>query len=305
MRTETPYTPEDFQFVRENQAPDDRSYARSPLQNLKQSFRANPMAKAALFLLLLLLLSALLAPLSPYDPYELDPQNKLALPSAQHPFGTDDMGRDYLTRALYGGRVSLVVGLFSVCISTTVGTLYGTVSGYIGGRVDIYMMRLIDIVVSVPGFLLIVVINTFFTPSILTLVLVIGMFTWQGVARITRAETLSLKKRDFVLAARALGVGHLRIIVRHSVPNLVNQILVAASVSVANAIMLESSLSFLGYGISVPMASWGGMLQNAQTYILDRPLMAVFPGIFILLTILSLNILSDMLRDALNPKLNQ
>ena len=305
MQTEQQITREDFQFSRENQEHNDRIYERSPLQNLKQSFRANSIAKVALFVLILLFASAILAPLSPYDPYELDPQNKLALPSDQHPFGTDDMGRDYLTRALYGGRVSLVVGLFSVCISTTVGTLYGTVSGYIGGKVDIYMMRLIDIVVSVPSFLLIVVINTFFTPSIWTLVLVIGMFTWQGVARITRAETLSLKKRDFVLASRALGVSHLKIIVGHIVPNLVNQILVAASVSVANAIMLESSLSFLGYGISVPMASWGGMLQNAQTYILDRPLMAVFPGIFILLTILSLNILSDVLRDALNPKLNK
>ena len=305
MQTEQQITREDFQFSRENQEHNDRIYERSPLQNLKQSFRANSIAKVALFVLILLFASAILAPLSPYDPYELDPQNKLALPSDQHPFGTDDMGRDYLTRALYGGRVSLVVGLFSVCISTTVRTLYGTVSGYIGGKVDIYMMRLIDIVVSVPSFLLIVVINTFFTPSIWTLVLVIGMFTWQGVARITRAETLSLKKRDFVLASRALGVSHLKIIVGHIVPNLVNQILVAASVSVANAIMLESSLSFLGYGISVPMASWGGMLQNAQTYILDRPLMAVFPGIFILLTILSLNILSDVLRDALNPKLNK
>ena len=305
MQTDKNIVREDFKFSPKTQEHDDKTYERSPLQNLKQSFRANPMARAALFVLMLLFLSAILAPLSPYDPYELDPLNKLALPSAQHPFGTDDMGRDYLTRALYGGRVSLVVGLFSVCISTTVGTLYGTISGYIGGKADIYMMRFIDIIVSVPSFLLIVIINTFFTPSILTLVLVIGMFTWQGVARITRAETLSLKKRDFVLASRALGVSHLKVIVSHIVPNLVNQIIVAASVSVANSIMLESSLSFLGYGISVPMASWGGMLQNAQTYILDRPLMAVFPGVFILLTILSLNILSDVLRDALNPKLNK
>lgn len=132
MQTEQQITREDFQFSRENQEHNDRIYERSPLQNLKQSFRANSIAKVALFVLILLFASAILAPLSPYDPYELDPQNKLALPSDQHPFGTDDMGRDYLTRALYGGRVSLVVGLFSVCISTTVGTLYGTVSGYIG-----------------------------------------------------------------------------------------------------------------------------------------------------------------------------
>ena len=295
----------DFTPVTDRDPGLDKTYERSSLQNLISSFRANALAKVALMVLILLILSAVLAPLSPYDPDKLDPTNKLALPSAEHPFGTDDMGRDYFTRALYGGRVSLVVGLFSVCISITMGTLYGTISGYIGGRVDSLMMRFIDIFMSIPSFLLIVIINTFFTPSIFTLVLVIGLFTWQGVARITRAETLSLKKRDFVLASRALGVGHFTVIVRHIIPNLVNQVIVAASVSVANSIMLESSLSFLGYGISVPTASWGGMLQNAQSFILDRPLLAVFPGVFILLTILSLNILSDVLRDALNPKLNK
>lgn len=133
----------------------------------------------------------------------------------------------------------------------------------------------------------------------------IGLFTWQGVARITRAETLSLKKRDFVLASRALGVSHWWIIVHHIIPNLMNHVIVVASVSVSNSIMLESSLSFLGYGVSVPIPSWGGMLQNAQSFILDRPLLAFFPGLLILLTILCISVLSDLLRDSLNPKLNK
>lgn len=215
------------------------------------------------------------------------------------------MGRDYFTRALYGGRVSLLVGLAAMSISTLFGTIYGTISGYVGGKVDAYMMRFVDIFMSIPSFLLIVIINTFFTPNIFTLIIVIGLFTWQGVARITRAETLSLKKRDFVLASRALGVSHWWIIVHHIIPNLMNHVIVVASVSVSNSIMLESSLSFLGYGVSVPIPSWGGMLQNAQSFILDRPLLAFFPGLLILLTILCISVLSDLLRDSLNPKLNK
>ncbi len=298
-------TQQDFLPVNQAEIAQEETYQRGAFENLKQSFRSNMMAKVALGVLILLVLSAILAPLSPYDPDAIDAKNKLALPSAQHLFGTDEMGRDYFTRALYGGQISLLVGLTSMCISTTIGVLYGTISGYVGGKVDTCLMRLVDILMSIPSFLLIVIINTFFTPSVTTLILVIGMFTWQGVARITRAQTLSLKKRDFILAARALGVNHRTIILRHIVPNLVNQVMVAASVTIANAIMLESSLSFLGYGVSVPTASWGSMLQSAQKYVLDRPMLAVFPGVFILLTILSLNILSDVLREALNPKLNK
>ena len=296
----------DFRFVSDNEEEAEIVYERSVFKNLKKNFKSSFSAKLSVGILLFLVVVAILAPLSPYDPYDIAVGSpKLALPSLEHPFGTDDMGRDYFTRALYGGRVSLLVSLAAMSISTLFGTIYGTISGYVGGKVDAYMMRFVDIFMSIPSFLLIVIINTFFTPNIFTLIIVIGLFTWQGVARITRAETLSLKKRDFVLASRALGVSHWWIIVHHIIPNLMNHVIVVASVSVSNSIMLDSSLSFLGYGVSVPIPSWGGMLQNAQSFILDRPLLAFFPGLLILLTILCISVLSDLLRDSLNPKLNK
>ncbi len=287
--------------IKQNEAKYERNFWRSLKRELKNNF----LAKLALITLAVFVLVSIFAFLSPYDPNALDLQNKLAYPSLAHPFGTDDMGRDYLTRAMYGGRVSLMVGLFSMCVSITVGTVYGTISGFIGGKTDVFMMRLLDILMSIPSFLLIVVINTLFTPNIFTVILVIGMFNWMGVARIVRAQTLSLRERDFVLAAQALGVSKISIMIRHIVPNMANQIIVAASISIASSILTESSLSFLGYGVKVPMASWGSMLQRAQTFILERPLLAVYPGLFILLTVLSLNYLGDVLRKVLDPKLDQ
>ena len=187
-------------------------------------------------------------------------------------------------------------------VAVIVGTLFGTISGYIGGTTDVIMMRFVDIFMSVPSFLLIIIINSFISPSITTMIIIIGMFSWMGLARIVRAEAMSLKQRDFVLAAKNLGDSNLKIILLHIIPNMFPSIIVAASISVARAILTESSLSFLGFGVKLPMSSWGSMLQNAQGYILDLPLLAVFPGILILLTVLSFNVIGDVLRNALEPK---
>ena len=190
-------------------------------------------------------------------------------------------------------------------VSVVVGTFIGTISGYVGGNIDTLCMRFVDMFLSVPSLLLIIVFYSFVSPTIITLVIMLAMFSWANVARIVRAETLSLKERDYVLAAKTLGVSDFKIIIRHIIPNLTSQIIVAASLSIANAILDESALSFLGYGVQLPKASWGSMLQTAQKYILYDPILAIVPGILILLTVLCFNILGDVLQHALDPKLNK
>lgn len=278
-------------------------YERGIWYNLLISLKENRLAIVCLVILCIVIAASLMAPLSPHDPDAMNLRNKLEAPGKEHFFGTDDLGRDYFTRALYGGRVSLAVGTFSMLISVVVGTLFGTVSGYIGGTVDNLMMRAVDIFMSVPSFLLIIIINSFLSPSMLTMVVIIGIFSWMGVARIVRAETMSLKEREFVLAAKNMGAGNFEIIFRHIIPNMVPSIIVAASISIARAILTESSLSFLGFGVKLPMSSWGSMLQSAQSHIMDVPTLALFPGAFILLTVLSFNVLGDVLRNALEPKM--
>ena len=267
------------------------------------SLKENKLAIICLIILIIIIIASLLAPLSSYDPDAMDLRSKLLLPNKEHFFGTDNLGRDYFTRALYGGRVSLTVGFFSMLVSVIVGTIYGTISGYIGGTIDNLMMRAVDIFMSVPSFLLIIIINSFLSPSMFTMVVIIGMFSWMGVARIVRAETMSLKERDFVLAAKNMGAGNMEIMLIHIIPNMIPSIIVAASISIARAILTESSLSFLGFGVKLPMSSWGSMLQNAQSQIMDLPTLALFPGALILLTVLSFNVLGDVLRNALEPKM--
>lgn len=190
-------------------------------------------------------------------------------------------------------------------VSVALGTALGTLSGYAGGRTDAALMRLVDVVQSVPSLLLIIIVFAFVPANMLTLVLMLAMFSWTGVARIVRAQTLALKEQDFVAAARTIGQSRLKIICRHIVPNLTAQIVVAASLSAAGAILDESALSFLGYGVPLPRASWGSMLQNAQQYILYNPLLALVPGTFILVTVLCLNVLGDALQHALDPRLQK
>lgn len=290
--------------------PDDRreenqeaSYSRGAFYTLVRSFRENKLAILCTVLLGLVIAGALLAPLSPYDPDTMDLANKMAAPGNGHILGTDEMGRDSFTRVLYGGRVSLAVGVMAMFVSVLAGTFVGTVSGYAGGKTDAVLMRIVDAFLSVPNLLIIIVIYAFVPPTMATLVFMLALFSWTNVARIVRAQTLSLKERDFVLAARSLGVSHGVIIFKHIIPNMTSQIIVAASLSIAQAILDESALSFLGYGIQLPKSSWGSMLQSAQKYILYDPLLAVLPGLFILVTVLCFNILGDVLQHALDPRL--
>ncbi|MDO4265478.1 MAG: ABC transporter permease [Eubacteriales bacterium] len=277
-------------------------YERGLLKNILRTLTENKLAMFCAVMLFLIVLVSLLAPLSPHDPDAQDFLNKLQPPSAEHWFGTDELGRDYFTRALYGGRISLSVGFLSMLLSTVIGTLIGTTSGYMGGKVDMFLMRFTDIFMSVPSFLLMVVINSLFPPKVYSMVIILGLFEWCQIARITRAETLSLKERDFVLASKHLGVSNIQIMFQHIIPNMSSSIIVAGSLAVARAILTESALSFMGLGVQLPKASWGTMLQGAQVYIMDMPSLAVFPGLFIVMTVFSFNILGDALRNALEPR---
>ena len=272
-------------------------------KDIWKELKKNKVAMVSVVLLAILIIAVLLAPLSPYDPYKLDASQKLQGISSSHWFGTDEYGRDYFTRTLYGGRVSLLVGFMSMIMTVVIGTSLGVFSGYVGGKVDMFLMSFTDIFLALPSMLLMVILNTFLKPGLPTLIVVLSLFSWASVARITRAETMSLKERDFVVATQNMGASNFRVIIKHIIPNILGPVIVAASLSVANAILMESSLSFLGLGVQIPRASWGSMLQGAQAHILDYPLLAVYPGVMILITVLSFNLLGDILRNALEPKI--
>ena len=272
-------------------------------KDIWKELKKNKVAMVSVVLLAILIIAVLLAPLSPYDPYKLDASQKLQGISSSHWFGTDEYGRDYFTRTLYGGRVSLLVGFMSMIMTVVIGTSLGVFSGYVGGKVDMFLMSFTDIFLALPSMLLMVILNTFLKPGLPTLIVVLSLFSWASVARITRAETMSLKERDFVVATQNLGASNFRVIIKHIIPNILGPVIVAASLSVANAILMESSLSFLGLGVQIPRSSWGSMLQGAQAHILDYPLLAVYPGVMILITVLSFNLLGDILRNALEPKI--
>ena len=272
-------------------------------KDIWKELKKNKVAMVSVVLLAILIIAVLLAPLSPYDPYKLDASQKLQGISSSHWFGTHEYGRDYFTRTLYGGRVSLLVGFMSMIMTVVIGTSLGVFSGYVGGKVDMFLMSFTDIFLALPSMLLMVILNTFLKPGLPTLIVVLSLFSWASVARITRAETMSLKERDFVVATQNLGASNFRVIIKHIIPNILGPVIVAASLSVANAILMESSLSFLGLGVQIPRASWGSMLQGAQAHILDYPLLAVYPGVMILITVLSFNLLGDILRNALEPKI--
>lgn len=266
------------------------------------SLKKNKPAIISIIVLLLLIIACTLAFLSPYDPNKISVAERLENPSFKHLFGTDDMGRDYFTRALFGGRVSLMVGFTAMIMATTLGTLIGAISGYMGGFVDNFFMRLIDILMSIPSFFLILTLNVYLKPGLITIVIIISLFSWMSVARIIRSETLSIKEREYVTAAVSQGIKTRKIIFRHIIPNVFPSIMVASTINIAQAILMESSLSFLGLGVQQPNASWGSMLQNAQGYMSDVPSLAIFPGLLILFTVLSFNILGDHIRTTFEPK---
>ena len=232
-----------------------------------------------------------------------DPTAINSPPSPEHWFGTDEVGRDIFARVIYGGRVSLLVGMLAMLVAITLGIFFGAVSGYFGGFTDSLIMRFTDVMLSIPGIFLIIALSVFLGPSIRTIILAIGFLNWMSVARIVRSLFLSLKEQDFVLAARCLGVKDSRIMVRHILPNSMAPVVVAATLTVGAAILTETAVSYLGLGIQPPTPSWGNMLKNAQVLIWSAPWVAIFPGMMIFFTTLCINFMGDGLRDALDPRM--
>lgn len=263
----------------------------------------NPLALSGLIIISVILLLALLAPLvAPYDPNAIDVQAILLSPSAQHWMGTDALGRDIWSRMLYGARISLLVGIVAVGIATSIGILLGAIAGYYRGWVDTVLMRLVDIMLSIPTFFLILAVIAFLTPSIWNIMIVIGLTSWMGVTRLVRAEFLSLRHREFVLASQTLGANDVRLIFKHLLPNSLTPIIVSSVLGVASAVLVESGLSFLGLGVQAPQASWGNILTDGKEYIQFAWWLSLFPGLAILITVLGYNLLGEGLRDALDPR---
>lgn len=264
---------------------------------------SNPLAFSGFVIIATVLLLALLAPLiAPYDPNAIDVKSILLPPSGAHWMGTDGLGRDVFSRMLYGARISLLVGFVAVGIATLIGVVLGAIAGYYRGWVDTFIMRLVDVMLSIPTFFLILAVIAFLTPSIWNIMIVIGLTSWMGVTRLVRAEFLSLREREFVLAAETLGAQDGRLIFRHLLPNSLTPIIVSSVLGVASAVLVESGLSFLGLGVQPPQASWGNILTDGKEYIEFAWWLSVFPGIAILLTVLGYNLLGEGLRDALDPR---
>jgi peptide/nickel transport system permease protein len=251
-----------------------------------------------------LFLVALAAPwFAPLPPNQINVDAILLPPSPDHLFGTDELGRDVFSRMVYGSQVSLQVGFVSAGIATLVGVILGALAGYYGGKVETAIMRFTDMMLCFPTFFLILAVIALLEPSIINIMAVIGLTSWMGVARLVRAEFLTLKKREYVVAARSLGAGDLRIIFRHILPNALSPVLVALTLGVAGAILVESGLSFLGLGVQPPQASWGNILTQGKANIEIAWWLSFFPGIAILITVLGYNLLGEGIRDALDPRI--
>jgi peptide/nickel transport system permease protein len=273
-------------------------------------FRRHPGAIAGTIVLAILVLAVILAPLSPYDPEASDLPDRLQPPSLQHPFGTDALGRDLFTRCLYGGRISLSVGFLVVLITLGIGIPVGAVAGYFGGWLDNVLMRITDAALSLPALMVLILLSAilreielplFERNNVLTIAFVIGALSWMTIARLVRASFLTIREMEFITAAHCMGAASLRIMVRHILPNAVGPIIVEATLEMGYAIMEEAGLSFLGFGIQPPTPSWGNLLESAWEHMLKHPWLAIFPGLMIFLTIISINYIGDGLRDAFDP----
>ncbi len=269
-------------------------------------FRRHRLAQVGLVILVVLGLAAVFAPF--ITSYQFDAQDAVLLgtptpPKLAHLMGTDQLGRDNFTRILYGARVSLSVGLSSALIATFLGTLIGALAGFFGSWVDALLMRLTDVVLSIPILPLVIALSGFLRPNLWVLVLIIGGLGWMGTARLVRGQFLSLRTTEYVEATRALGGSNLRIMFRHILPNTLGPIVVSTTLAVGSAIILESALSFFGLGVQPPTPTWGNLLTGSSDFLETAPWLAAFPGLFILITVLSVNFLGDGLRDALDPRL--
>lgn len=278
----------------------------SQIHRIWRRFLHHRLAVAGGFVILVLFLSTIFADfISPHDPLDLDTQRRFIAPftDSNYIFGTDEMGRGTLTRLIYGGRISLIVGVTAMFATIVTGMIVGLLSGYYGGRVDNILMRFTDTMLCFPQVFLLLVLAAFITPTVISIAMIIGFTSWMEVARIIRAQIQYIKEQDFVQASYALGASGSRIMFRELLPNAMAPVLVSATLNVANAVLMESYISFLGYGIQPPLASWGNMLTDAQAYFDLAPWLAILPGVMITLTVMSFNFLGDGLRDALDPRL--
>jgi peptide/nickel transport system permease protein len=272
-------------------------------------FWRHRMAVIATVIFVGLVLSALFAPLSPYDPLASDPPNAFQAPNAAHWFGTDELGRDVFTRILFGGRISLAVGFFATLLTLMIGVVVGAGAGYYGGWLDNTLMRITDAFLSFPSAFVLILASsllrdlaiTALQNSVVVVIIIIAIFAWMWPARLVRSLFLTLRERDFVVAARAVGGADGRLISRHILPNCVGPILVNGTLEMAFAILTESGLSYLGFGVQPPTPSWGNILASAQTHVFQAPWLAIFPGLMIFITVLTINFIGDGLRDAFDP----
>jgi peptide/nickel transport system permease protein len=264
----------------------------------------NPLAKFGVAMIVLFVLIALFAPLlAPQDPAHIDLPSRLSRPSAQHWFGTDELGRDILSRVIYGARISMGVGVSVVAASLLLGLIIGSIAGYYGGAID----RFVNVIVmnaflSFPGILLAIAFVAFIGPGVLNLIVALSIGGWVGYARLVRAQVLATREREFVEAARALGAGDFRILTRHILPNMIQPVIVQAAIGMAGAVLAEATMSFLGLGVTAPTASWGSMLNDARSHLFDAPHLVLFPAAAVMLAVLSFNFVGDGLRDYLDPR---
>ena len=270
---------------------------------LLQRITKHNLALVGLIILVPMFLCAVLAPLiSPHDPVEPDLKNILTGPTWSHPFGTDTLGRDVFSRVIYGSRISLLVGFVSVGIATLIGIMVGAVSGYSGGIIDELIMRFVDLMMCFPTFFLILAVIALLEPSIWNIMIVIGLTNWMGIARLVRAEILSIKGKEYVLAAKAMGFPRRRIIFGHVLPNALSPVYVVATLGIGGAILTESALSFLGIGVQPPTPSWGNILTQAKDNIEVAWWLSLYPGLAIFLTVMGYNLLGEGLRDVFDPR---
>lgn len=278
------------------------THHRSELGRIWRRFRRYKPGMAGGIIVVVLIFAAVFAPvIAPYSPTEKVGKRGTA-PSSEFLLGNDEIGRDVLSRLIYGTRVALIVGIGAMSIALVIGVTIGATAGFFGNKVDLALSRLIDTLMAFPLLALLITLAALFSPSLVNVVIVIGVTVWASYARVVRADVMSLRERDFVLSARAIGVSNARIIVRHMLPNVVGPIIVLASLDVGSIIILESALSFLGLGIQPPTPSWGGMLAAGRSLMRNAPHIAVAPGIAITVTVLAFNLLGDGLRDALDPR---
>ena len=278
--------------------------AQSKLSTARNLLRGQPLAAAGLCLLLLFLFAAVFAPLlAHYNPAALDLQARMLRPQAGHPFGTDELGRDIFARILYGARISLTVAVSVVALSLSIGLLLGGISGFYGGAADVVLnVYLSNAFLALPGILLAIAFVSFLGPGLGNLIFALSISGWVGYARLVRAQVMSVKEREYVEAARALGASDLRVLSRHILPNIIQALIVQAAIGMAGAVLAEATLSFLGLGIPVPAASWGSMLNEARSHLFDAPHMVFFPAVAVMLAVLSFNFIGDALRDYLDPR---